>query len=386
MITVAPSKLAAVSEARSRAARRERYLAHRVLRSRSLRKGAAICMTPAVGQGVEISVHESGQATTAGLRHCGSLLGCPVCAETGLRTKAGEIDRIVKTLIGAGYVAVFLTCTVQHSSKVPLDWSFRALRKGWERAFSGRALRKAGYVGAIKALDDTWSAKNGWHPHFHAVLLFDNPDREAVATWLHDRFDVFRAGVRKAGLDTRRNARVLDPATGRYRIENVGWDVKFHRDGDDWTQLVEYEAGIGKIDAAFSGNWSLGREVAEHTAKRKGVNHWMILRAAVTGEVVPGLEGMTQAQLWELWSEWEKATKGRSAVRISKELGALARVEIKSDELAAVGEDDTTVVYVETFTASQWMRNVVEPGRIAEVIHHAIDRARAAGLIRGPSG
>lgn len=351
-----------------------------MLRSKSKRKGAAICLTPLLGCDVEVNVHASGGHTTSGLRHCGSLGGCPVCAEVALRRRADQIDKIVRKLKDTHHI-VFLTATIQHDRATPLERSLKALASGWSRAFSGRAMSKLGYVGQIRALDDTWSTTNGWHPHYHSILFFDaaTTDRETVAQWCNDRFPVFRDGVRRHGLDTRRNAK--NRQTGQ--IENVGWDVQVLDPSGSMEVLIDYVGGITKLTREFAPSWSLGREVADNTSKRRAANHWSVLRSAVTGEIHPALPGVGEAQLWALWSEWEQATKGKHVIRISKTVSAAAAVVIETEEEASHGSDETESVYSVRFTASEWMR-ILKLGRIADVIHDAIDTAKAAGLLGPP--
>lgn len=377
-------------------------MCHVQLRERSIRKGAAQCLTPVTGCDVELAVHASGQVTKRGLKRCGCLLGCPECAETGLRRRADEINTIVRHLMAHGYVVAFVTATVAHSRKVSLDWSMRALLTGWRRAWSGRALAGAGYVGQIKAWDFTYSQRNGWHPHFHTLMVFSAHEvrsdcddeewearklrrrldlRDSASQFCHSRFEQFRAGVVDEGLTTRRNAK--NRITGA--IENVGWDVKLLNDDEGYETLVEYMASVTKIAGVFGQTWSIGREVADGPGKRSSCSQWTILRAAVTGETHPALAGLTQAQLWELWGDFERATRRKSAVKIGRNLAAIARVEVASEAEAAVGEDGTEVVYSETFTASEWMR-LRAAGRIARTIEALLDRALAAGLLQARAG
>jgi hypothetical protein len=220
----------------------------------------------------------------------------------------------------------------------------------WER-------RKArlGYVGSIRAVEVTygWS---GWHPHCHAVLLFEKPlsEKEIVdlESWLYGRWSSVVEG-RGFGSITRAH----------------GVDVR----------AVSRE-GLGEYLTKVEGGWSAGAEVARGHLKRggQGVTPFEILaKLTETGEV----------RWLRLWQEYEAATFGKRAVVWSKGLRArlLPLMPERSDEelAAAEGADRALVRFL--VAAGLW-RAYVGRGTTGQVLDAIEMEARsliAAGLPPG---
>jgi hypothetical protein len=203
--------------------------------------------------------------------------------------RAKEIDEALGTHLAGGGGAVFVTLTVGHhlgDGLAPrlalMSEAFHHLLKGspWKR----RAAR-LGYIGLVRALEVTWGEVNGWHPHPHAVLLFDRPltadEVDDLTWWSHGRW---AAVVERKGFG---------------RINGHGVDV---RPVVDAAALATY---VTKVE----GGWGVGLELARSdlkVGKRPGsFNPVGILRAAVeTGEV----------RMLDLWREYEAATFGKKAI------------------------------------------------------------------------
>lgn len=379
---------ALAADAIRKAGRRSRYRAHHALRERSIRHGAKSCMCAIVGQGVEVSAHQSGRVTVAGVQRCGSMAACPICAETGRRTRAGEIDAIARVLLdlpwtspngktsGRGHHLFFVTATASHQRPFPLRIMQRAIGESWGTAWSGKAMGDGDMLGQIKAWDYTYG-EHGWHPHIHGLVVVAGWVPLVLAeSFVHQRFAVYKRALERRNQTVRKNVR--NKVTGQ--IDSVGWDVKHV---DSVNGIDAYVAGIGKVTKVFD-HWSIGLELAAAQAKRRSVSPWAILRAAVDGEVPPGtvLQGMTVDDLWSLWREYETATKGIKQIIIGRELGKLARVEIATERAAVEGADDTAVVYVERFTASEWQA-IVTSGRVHLVLED-VERRGAALMRAGP--
>jgi hypothetical protein len=333
-------------------------------------------MCPIQGGSVEVSVHSSGNTTIAGAGRCGSMAACPVCAETGRRTRAGEIDALVAKLLGQGHHVFFVTETMAHRREFPLRIAQRAMNESHRLAWSGRAMADAGYLGQVKAWDYTYGA-NGWHPHLHCLIVIGGwVDRGIARSVVHQRFDVYKRALVRRHQYARRNS--YNPISGQ--VESVGWDVQDVTSSGD---LARYTAGVSKL-RGLSDRWSVGKELAASMSKRSSVSPWSILRAAVDGEVPPGsvLQGMTREDLWALWREYETATKGLKQIVVGRNLQTLGAIVPVSDEDAVAGRDESAVVYSETFSASEW-DHVVRCGSIA----HELERIeqRAALLCPGSS-
>lgn len=330
-------------------------------------------MCAIAGETVEVAYHESGRSTIAGTQRCKSMAACPVCAETGRRTRAAEIDQLVANLLLLGCHVFFVTATVAHPRPYPLRILQRAVNEAWQRAWSGKAMQQNGFCGQVKAWDYTYGA-NGWHPHIHALVVVGGwVDKSIARSFVHQRFAHYQRGLRARNQDCRKTVR--NKQTGA--VESVGWDVQ---DVTDSGHVAAYTSGSVKLDS----KWTVGHEIASAQSKRRSVSPWAILRAAVDGEVPPGtvLQGMSRDDLWTLWREYEQATKSLRQIVIGRNLAKLGNVDLATDDEAVAGADDTPKVYVESFTASQW-QHIVEHGQIFVVLE-AVERIGAELLRAGP--
>lgn len=126
----------------------------------------------AVGRRVAL---ETGKAHFGGLCTCASVWACPVCSAI-IRSRRAEEVRDAIEAHGADRT-MMLSLTARHglghelkTVRKGVAGSFRRLTRGvpWKRF-----AREYGLTGVIRRLDLTYGPENGWHPHIHALLLFD---------------------------------------------------------------------------------------------------------------------------------------------------------------------------------------------------------------------
>jgi hypothetical protein len=187
------------------------------------------------------------------------------------------------------------------------------------------------YVGAIRALDITWGEAHGWHPHLHAVLLFEQPlsdeERAELLAWIHAKWSKVCA--------------------------DKGFGIVHPRYGVD-LQAVRSASDVANYTAKVEGGWGAGLELARGDLKRsradKGMTPWEILaELAETGET-----------RWaHLWLEYEAATKGKRAIvwgrGLQERLGV--KVDQTDEELAASEGADIGLLMAEV-PLSRWYREV----------------------------
>jgi len=117
-----------------------------------------------------------------GHARCGSVWTCPVCAETKSIQRRKELEDHLKRAEKAGLFVAFLTLTVPHTAKdLPgdlLEKIANARRNMQNRKPWKRLMKELGHVGTIRALETTWSRKNGYHFHTHELLFFEKPYTE----------------------------------------------------------------------------------------------------------------------------------------------------------------------------------------------------------------
>jgi hypothetical protein len=114
------------------------------------------------------------RAHYGGLRRCGSVWWCSVCAATIAERRRAELVAAVATAKAMGWSVYLMTCTVPHGLGDDVNAMLDRMMNAWRRMSTGRAgkaMRKLlGVEGTIRALEVT-DGPNGFHPHFH-VLVF----------------------------------------------------------------------------------------------------------------------------------------------------------------------------------------------------------------------
>lgn len=315
-------------------------------------------MFPVKGGGVELSVSRAAAVHISGVRHCGSPWGCPVCSPVVRERRAGQIDRLVGKALQEGCEVRLVTATVQHRKSHTLKLSLGAVTDSWTAAFSGRAAQWPGYIGQVRNIDLTVGVENGWHPHIHAVLVFEPGTAEAdIDAYLLARGVVYRRKLRDCGMSAAADRR--------------GWHVtKVHSAPDLSSYLAKVEGG-----------WGVGLELARgdiKSGKRGGRTIWQVLRSAA-------IDGDCDDR--DLWQEHEVATKGRNLIVCSRKLGArFNAVELlgESDEDAATAAMDEAPVFVVLHSASAWA-TAVERGYAGRLLDEAVEQARRFGFLDPPT-
>lgn len=320
------------------------------------------------GLEIEVSVTAGGSTHVAGIRRCGSIHACSLCAPVVRERRAAQIDTVLGRALKAGYHLVFLTATIQHSLEWPLADTLDALQRSWSSAFGGKAAQwrselpgpdgpevRHDYVGMVRALDFTHSSVNGWHPHVHAVLVFDPSTTDAErSNWLMARRTAYRKALQRRGYFS--------------AASSVGWHT---RDVHSTDGLADYAAKVG-------GGWGAALELARGDVKRSrhmaGVTPFELLRsAALDGDLDDAA----------LFTEYEVATSGRRALSVGRRLKELFGhgVELDADDVdLAVQAPDDAPVFVKTFRPAHWNHEVAR-GRLALLLESVVAEARLYGFV-----
>jgi hypothetical protein len=210
------------------------------------------CGVVPVGSQVEIRIKD-GSAYYCGLETCGNVWLCPVCSAKIHRRRADELRTTLAAWTASGHAASLVTITVPHDLWDPLARLVNAERAAWKKVTAGaawqRLKRRAGIVGHIIALEFTWGDANGWHPHYHVLLVHnDDMDAHGVAALhghIHSRL---AASCRVLGLrePDQLHAVRIDPnvsgaSAGAYLAK-----------GGDWTPAEELTRGDLKTSRSRS--------------------------------------------------------------------------------------------------------------------------------------
>lgn len=276
-----------------------------------------------------------GVAGVAGLQTCSSVSACPVCSARIRESRARTIEATGVAHLRARGRLLFLTLTLPHDTGDPLVALLDTVLNGWRSVQQDRHVRDLGArygldfggrsnrFGFVRSVEVT-HGRSGWHPHLH-VLLFVAEDAgtealSAIGDAIKSAWTVYVADrPEKWRPPTQLDVRVVAGRTGH-------------------AGLLRYLSKVQDgFDAAASGRWSLGREMARGDAK--GGRRWHTrLPFDLAAEAAAG--GVNALRLWH---EYEQASKGRRVVTASQGLYALLGVAQVVDELAPEVADGVEV-------------------------------------------
>lgn len=302
---------------------------------------------------------EHQKAFYAGFEACGSLWGCPLCAPKISERRRVEYSGAIETAKALGFKVMLGTFTVPHGLGDDLLVIRKLLQKVWgdwgtSHSKGKRMRREIGLVGCFRAFEVTYGL-NGWHPHFHALLILDTDltPYEIQKAW----YPVWLHGCRKAGLG--------DPS------EAHGVRV------DDGSRAARYVTKWGMDSELTKGHLKKGK---------KSVNPWDLLRVHAFGldgvaselrDVVAGL-GIDKARAGALWVEFFKAMKGVPQIYPSNGIRALLGLnKEKTDQELAEEEMDPMAAILATLTDQQRL-DLIRLRKLPDLLNLAED---SPGLI-----
>lgn len=140
----------------------------------------------------------------SGLMACGNVWLCPECAGKVAARRAARVERALRVAVERGGWAVLITFTLRHHDRHPLAALVDGLRKGWRAVRSGavaqRERRELGVIGVVRSIEITHGV-NGWHPHVHALVVFDGqPTPAQMDALARSMFGRWTRAIVRAGL------------------------------------------------------------------------------------------------------------------------------------------------------------------------------------------
>lgn len=254
---------------------------------------------------------------------------CPICTAAKAEAARQKLNAVLSKGRAVGWYMVMVTLTVRHHDDMPLAWLWSRLTAASDelrKSYAWKQVNKL-LIGSVKAIEATHGA-NGWHPHYHVVLVFradavgDQAEAESIAECLRGEW---MAQLAAHGL--------------------AGNDRAFH---------IQGAAAAGR----YMTKWGTGEEMTLGHAKRGrqgGRSPWQLLRDS--------REGDTQAG--ELWHQFVTVVKGTHQIRITpglnKEVKAeLVRLEAVKAEAIVSGklkdEPETHVSMARFDDQQEWMQ------------------------------
>lgn len=226
-----------------------------------------------------------------GHQTCGYLKLCPACARRISETRRVEMNRLLVWARSQGYHVQLMTLTARHGRDDQLKDLISGMKAAKSALHRHRAYRRLSpaIVGTVTGFEITGGGKNGWHPHYHVIVI----TKEAVD--LDQLRDPWIASLRGKGLD----------GTG------AGWKVQ---------------------DASYAGDyvakWGAAEEITLSDRKdgKGGSSPFQLLARACDEK-----DQRSKA----LWIEYVSAAPDWNVLRWSNGLKGLVSIDEVSDEDAA---------------------------------------------------
>lgn len=291
-------------------------------------------ISKSAGVDVVTSRYSSGEVRGhfEGVQTCGSVWLCPCCSARISEVRRGELNQLLAWSRKMGHVVRMVTLTARHGRDddlADLLERMKDAKRRWAQHRTYRAM-KAHIIGSVTATEVTGGGVNGWHPHFHMIIV-GAPEIDLgglQAAWL--------ASLGAAG---------LDGAGAAFQVQDAS------------------AAG------AYVAKWGAAEEMTMtgRKAGRKGGGRTPAQLLAASSDEGDALAGA-------LWREFAQAFHGRRQLVWSRGLKARAGVGEVSDEDAARDkrQDDQQEVS---------RGNIPHPSWCGNVASHRVDR-RAALLGR----
>ena len=224
----------------------------------------------------------------------------------------------------------------------------------WSAVTSGAAWQRdtndfGGLLGWARAMEATWSERNGWHVHIHVLLCFaEQVSAELVAAAVGPRmFGRWRRALERRGFSA---------------SDEHGWDLRRAQLGDG--DLADYFTKMAH--EVTSGH-------RKETESRGGRTPMQLL-----GEAVDTYEVGAMARWWE----WESASDGRRQLTWStghRDLRKLAGLGHEAtDEEIASEDQDADVRLALTAEGWGWLRRAQRETELLDVCERGgLDAARS---------
>lgn len=237
----------------------------------------------------------TGAGSFSGLKTCASVWCCPCCSPRISNGRRDELNQLLSGARSEKLAVVMLTLTARHDRSMRLAPFLDALKRAKERLRQRREWRslKPAFVGSVTATEVT-HGRNGFHPHFHEIIVMDCPPADALE----------RIGsLRSAWLAS---------------LAGVGLS------GNDAAFQVQPAQAVGQYVAKFGAAEELTLQSVKQ-GRNGSRSPWQLLSDARDGD----------AQAAAVWIEYALAFRGRRQLVWSPRLKARFNVDEKPDDALA---------------------------------------------------
>lgn len=263
------------------------------------------------------------RASYKGLVICGNVWGCPVCGARISRIRRAEMNVLLAWARAEGLVPILLTLTARHGRADSLEQLLQGMKEAKRRLRQRAEWRRLPFEGSVTATEITHGTRNGWHPHFHELILLRAEDEEQALAMARTLRPAWLASLRAYG---------LDGASAAFDVRGAA-------------EAGNYVAKWGVAEEMTLSGDKAGKTTDGHERGR------LPSQLAILG-------GEGDATAAKLWVEYFEATSGKRRNQLvwSKGLKLKCGVEEVADEDAAMkeAEDEDTTEYAGEWDGEGW--------------------------------
>ena len=267
------------------------------------------------------------RAGASGLIMCKRIWTCPVCSYkiANQRNKdLADTFRVWKQEHGS---LLFITFTLSHKRNQPLKQVWDGINNAWALMLSGKSWHnfstQYGAEGFVRATELT-VGNNGWHVHYHTALFINK------------------------GFDTPKNIEVIREYLSNRWINSLNkFDFSASASIGVDVRRTYSDSGLSKYLNKFASELTQG-----HAKNAKSNNRTPFTILKEISESKDFNSNKTQRDL-ALWWEFEKVSKGRRQLVISKKVRALVKlteIDMTSDDMII------SPVTIMTISAVSWYK------------------------------
>lgn len=276
---------------------------------------------------------QSEKASFSGYQSCGSP-SCPVCGNKIAIANEAEITRAIAVCKEKGYDYSLFTTTTRHKRHYTLgellDYQSEVFAV-FRNSKQYRKLKRLGYLGDVKALETPYSDANGWHPHYHTLIIFNRKltdderlfcEKKLISAWLkacatvidRDNLNPHDLMPESDYIDLTFNQNQIDDTLGDYMTKQ-GVDTKFVQFNDGSEIRIRSDKFIDNE------KWGVGKELTRGNSKRsrgESITPNDMLR--LLASEVDSQDDALFVKYSRLYREFTEGTKGKSFLRWTPKL------------------------------------------------------------------
>lgn len=183
------------------------------------------------------------------IAHCSSVWLCPVCSSIIQSKRADDVQKAINWANDNDYQVVMVTYTSSHNVKMSLVEFGQQLQKAYEMMMKNiRKSRKKYEIGYIKGVEFTHSYRNGWHKHYHVILILKKEcDVDAYFATIKKSWET--ACIKNSLLDATNEKAVQDFREHSVNIVKSAKEISnyVNKSSKEWTLADEMSKSVLKI-------------------------------------------------------------------------------------------------------------------------------------------